>query len=420
MEDFVAAVRVFSQDKNWTELKEFINESASLISKNASKIDSAIAALSPVEQSLGYLGLILFKVSLPNYGDFELLYNQMQQLIENGCKVQIQQGVDKFCLVCHFLTKCLVEQKQAFRGITLIPQAITKIQKHSAELTSIHADLIQLCLVVKCFKPALEYLNIDVTEINNEFNQFDAKFFLLYYYYGGMVYLAMKQYENAFFFFQVVVTTPSLAVSHIMLEAYKKYVLVSLFLHEKIIALPKYTSTVVSRFLKPMSAPYGELAESFATHDPDQLRTVANKHQTLFQIDSNVGMVKQVIASLNKKRIQKLTKTFLTLSLADMASRVKLRDAEEAESYLLEMIEDGTIFATIDQQAGMVSFHDNPERYNTPVMLQEIDSEVQSCIALNRRLQEMDRELQMNRQYVQRVMNMAQTDDGGKVDEIML
>merc|ERR1719450_112250 len=233
-----------------------------------------------------------------------------------------------------------------------------------------------------------------------------------------MVFLAMKQYESAFFFFQVVVTTPSLAVSHIMLEAYKKYILVSLYLHEKIVPLPKYTSNVVSRFLKPMSAPYIELAESFATHDPDQLRTIANKHQSVFQVDNNVGMVKQVIASLSRKRIQKLTKTFLTLSLSDMATRVKLRDASEAESYLLEMIEEGTIFATIDQQAGMVSFHDNPERYNTPVMLKKIDSDMHKCIQLNQRLQEMDCDLQMNRQYVQRVMNMTQTDDG-KVDEIM-
>jgi len=418
MEDFVAAIRVFSQDKNWTELKEFINESASLITKNASKIDSAIAALSPLEQSLGYLGLILFKISLPSYGDFELLYNQMQQLIENGCKIQIQQGVDKFCHVVHFLTKCLIDQHQAFRGIVLLTQAIKKVQKHPSELTSMHADLMQLCLVVKCFKPALKYLNIDITEINNEFGHFDAKFFLLYYYYGGMVFLAMKQYESAFFFFQVVVTTPSLAVSHIMLEAYKKYILVSLYLHEKIVPLPKYTSNVVSRFLKPMSAPYIELAESFATHDPDQLRTIANKHQSVFQVDNNVGMVKQVIASLSRKRIQKLTKTFLTLSLSDMATRVKLRDASEAESYLLEMIEEGTIFATIDQQAGMVSFHDNPERYNTPVMLKKIDSDMHKCIQLNQRLQEMDCDLQMNRQYVQRVMNMTQTDDG-KVDEIM-
>jgi len=418
MEDFVAAIRVFSQDKNWNELKEYINDSAALITKNASKIDSAIAALTPQEQSLGYLGLILFKISLPSYGDFELFFTQMQQLIEHGCKVQLQQGVDKFTHVVHFFTKQLNDQHQAFRGISLVSKAIQMIQKHPSELTSIHADLVQLSLAVKCFKPALRYLDVDITEINSEFNHFDSKYFLLYYYYGGMVYLAMKKYEQALFFFQVCVTTPALVVSHIMLEAYKKYVLVSLYLHEKIVALPKYTSNVVTRYLKPMSAPYGELADSFASHDPDQLRSIANKHQTIFQQDTNVGMVKQVIASLTRKRIQRLTKTFLTLSLADMATRVKLRDASEAEMYLLEMIEDGTIFATIDQQAGMVSFHDNPERYNTPMMLKKIDADMHRCIELNQRLQEMDDEFQMNRQYVQRVVSMTQTEEG-KVDEIM-
>lgn len=41
-----------------------------------------------------------------------------------------------------------------------------------------------------------------------------------------------------------------MAVSHIMLEAYKKYILVSLILHGKVQPLPKYTSQIVGRFIK--------------------------------------------------------------------------------------------------------------------------------------------------------------------------
>lgn len=41
-----------------------------------------------------------------------------------------------------------------------------------------------------------------------------------------------------------------MAVSHIMLEAYKKYILVSLILHGKVQQLPKYTSQIVARFIK--------------------------------------------------------------------------------------------------------------------------------------------------------------------------
>lgn len=39
-------------------------------------------------------------------------------------------------------------------------------------------------------------------------------------------------------------------------------------------------------------------------------------------------------------------------------------------------IEDGEIFATINQKDGMVQFHDNPEKYNSPNMLLELDKEV--------------------------------------------
>lgn len=39
-------------------------------------------------------------------------------------------------------------------------------------------------------------------------------------------------------------------------------------------------------------------------------------------------------------------------------------------------IEDGEIYASINQKDGMVCFHDNPEKYNNPAMLHKIDQEV--------------------------------------------
>lgn len=52
-----------------------------------------------------------------------------------------------------------------------------------------------------------------------------------------MIYAAVKNYDRALYMFEVVISTPALAVSHIMLEAYKKYILISLILHGKVIYL---------------------------------------------------------------------------------------------------------------------------------------------------------------------------------------
>lgn len=49
-----------------------------------------------------------------------------------------------------------------------------------------------------------------------------------------MIYTALKNYDRALYFYEVAITTPSMAVSHIMLEAYKKYIMVSLILHGKV------------------------------------------------------------------------------------------------------------------------------------------------------------------------------------------
>lgn len=43
---------------------------------------------------------------------------------------------------------------------------------------------------------------------------------------------------------------------------------------------------------------------------------------------------------------------------------------------LASQIEDGEIYASINQKDGMVCFHDNPEKYNNPAMLHKIDQEV--------------------------------------------
>lgn len=148
----------------------------------------------------------------------------------------------------------------------------------------------------------------------------------------------MKNYERALYFFEVAISTPALAMSHIMLESYKKYILVSLILHGKQLNVPKYSSQVISRFMKPISQPYHELSIAYTNGSCEEVRNIMFKYSDVFNRDTNMGLVKQVVASLYKKNIQRLTKTFLTLSLSDVASRAHLSGPEEAERYILNMV----------------------------------------------------------------------------------
>uniref|UniRef100_A0A8C4QEJ8 COP9 signalosome complex subunit 3 n=1 Tax=Eptatretus burgeri TaxID=7764 RepID=A0A8C4QEJ8_EPTBU len=338
-----------------TQLCDLINKSVELLAKHVSHLDTVLGALDVQEHSLGVLAVIYVKFSMPSIPDFEMMYCQVQLFISACNGEHIRYATDSFAGLCHMLTNALVERKQPLRGITVLRQAIDKMQMNSTQLTSIHADLCQLCLLAKCFKPALPYLDVDITDICKENGAFDAKHFLCYYYYGGMIYTGLKNFERALYMYEQAIATPAMAVSHIMLEAYKKFIVVSLILHGKVLPLPKYTSQIVGRFIK----------------------------------------------------------TFLTLSLQDMANRVQLSSPREAEKYVLHMIEDGEIYASINQKDGMVSFHDNPEKYNNPAMLLLLDHEIQKAIELDEKLRMMDQEITVNPQFVQKSLG-TQDDDVGK------
>lgn len=327
--------------------------------------------------------------------------------------------------LCHLFTNHIIKSGTApIQGIRVLAQAVDKIRLFDSQLTPVHADLCQLSLCAKIFNPILKFLDIDITAIaTTEVNAFciscsesiynvclfywvspsrfqdnnhDAKQFLLYYYYGGIIYSAVKNYERSLYFFEVAVSTPALAMSYIMLESYKKYILVSLILEGKISSIPKYSSQVISRFVKPLSHAYHELATAYESSSSDELRSVINKHRETFVRDVNLGLVKQVAASLYKKNIQRLTQTFLTLSLIDVANKVHLNGPNEAEKYIFDMIKSGEIFASINQKDGMVIFKDDPEKYDTPEMFQRIQMDITQVMELNKQIIKMEEEIKLN------------------------
>ena len=108
--------------------------------------------------------------------------------------------------------------------------------------------------------------------------------------------------------------------------------------------------------IKPQCSFYHELASAFMNYDQDKLNSTCQKYHDVFSQDGNLGLIKQLQLAFHKKNIQKLTKTFITLSLTDMANKVKLASVKDAENIMLNMIKDGEIFATINQKDGICAF----------------------------------------------------------------
>jgi hypothetical protein len=82
--------------------------------------------------------------------------------------------------------------------------------------------------------------------------------------------------------------------------------------------------------------------------------------RTQLVADGNLGLANSVIDACIQAQVIRLTRTFVSFRLADVARATGLSSAREAELYVLGMIAEGVLSdATIDQLQGTVRFSSN-------------------------------------------------------------
>merc|ERR1712187_872721 len=120
------------------------------------------------------------------------------------------------------------------------------------------------------------------------------------------------------------------------------------------------------------------------------------------QADKNIGLVKQVIASLQRHKVQTLTKTYLTLSLTEIAKEIGIQDSPLAvEELLFDMISSGEINARIDQTTGNVSFEEDEDEMDVE-MVDKMQNKLQRILELAQRVATFEQEVVTSEAYVRK------------------
>ncbi|KAK3413027.1 hypothetical protein EUGRSUZ_I01664 [Eucalyptus grandis] len=349
-----------------------------------SALSSVLDQVDPAKHSLGYLYFLEAFTSGPVSKEQALTLIPILARFINCCDAQqIRFAPDKFVSVCKRFKDHVLLIESPLRGVSPMRAAVRKLQTTSEHLTTLHPDFLLLCLLSKSYNIGLSVLEDDIFDVDQPRDLF------LYCYYGGMICIGQKRFRKALELLHNVVTAPMNAINAIAVEAYKKYILVSLIHYGQFsTSLPKYASSAAQRNLKN------------------------------FCQDKNLGLVKQVVSSMYKHNIQRLTQTYLTLSLQDIANTVQLGSPKEAEMHVLQMIQDGEIFATINQKDGMVRFLEDPEQYKTCQMIEHIDSSIQRIMTLSRKLNAMDELMSYDPLYLSKVGRERQRFDFDDFDTV--
>eukprot|EP00999_Lentomonas_sp_LEN2_P002544 NODE_427_length_1515_cov_101.566282_g395_i0.p1 GENE.NODE_427_length_1515_cov_101.566282_g395_i0~~NODE_427_length_1515_cov_101.566282_g395_i0.p1 ORF type:complete len:458 (+),score=103.21 NODE_427_length_1515_cov_101.566282_g395_i0:86-1375(+) len=407
MEKLVNAIQDEKPNMSTSDKNSFLtlikNSDKVLQETPANELYATYEKFQPSQHTLGCL-TILEAISSMDKPD-AMVFMQIVKTFISECNVDaIKLLPEKFHYVCMMYAETCRTISQPLACLRSLAQAIKKLAPTPEYLTPIHSVYCQMCLLAKNYSLALSVLNQPVVEIDVKQTGLTPKASLLYFYYGGMLYLGLKQYQNALDFFLTAITSPAQTLSAIVAESFKKYVLCSLLVYGKVHDLPRYTPSAVRRSIKHSTHAYFDLVKAFASDKPDDLKETLEKSQPVFVHDKNAGLAKQVMKAYVKRSIQRLTQTYLTLSLKDIATMTGLKDADDAEEILFQMIVDGEIHAEINQKDAMVSFAATAQE-SADTTSDILQRQIAESIALSEKIEEVHSKVLRSQEYQSKMIH---------------
>jgi COP9 signalosome complex subunit 3 len=391
-----------------------------LLKKSVGDIDAALQGLlNPSQHTYGYCMLLGHKAAT-EIKNHNLFIDQARRIMNLGDPAQIQMAGPLFAAICRQLMNSHTFTGKWIKSLRPLQSAVDKSQTRPGMLTPAHSVLLFGCIKSKHYGMAKTVLEDRIYEVDPNGNGLESLDYLQYFYYGGMVHCALKEWSQALEMFQMALVVPSSVLSWVQVESFKKYVLASLMVHGELVGLPQSTSPIVHQHVEKLCSPYVDFAKAFKKGDVGAAERLIGEHHQQFSKESNMGMIKQALRAMVRVSIRRLTNTFVTLSLRDIADKGKLQTIEDAEHQVRSMVQAGVLFAKIDQRDGMIRFLEDDEDYQSVEIMAQLDKKVREVAAINEKLEQADRDLRLNVEYLKRTMPAEKSAAEKEEDELKM
>lgn len=370
--------------------------------------EDPLSLLDPAANTLGYLYILTARLTLQN------AHAPTLRVIEEFCSKFNPEHARYAPERVTALAKAIVRASEAAGNVKYalkpLHNLLTRYPPHLSYLTTLHPIYLTHCVATKHFSSAIPILAVPIMNIDTKVSDLTYNDNLIYHYAGGIALGALKKWREAEEYFEICATAPAQGTpASIQLEALKKLTLVQLILYGKANPVPKYTHQTLVRLLK--NSAYGSFARAYP-QPITALQTSVNKDSDIFAADQNYGLVKQAIERAPRWLIQKLTSTYLTLGLGDIAKEAKVGSEAEVRAIILDMVDSGEISATIDV-TGTVTFSD--ATYN--ISRSELDRAVAHAQQQGKLLLELERALHTSKEYLMKALRHKDEAWGVEADD---
>ncbi|KAK4075395.1 uncharacterized protein Triagg1_4516 [Trichoderma aggressivum f. europaeum] len=338
----------------------------------------ALQLLDPSTNSIGFLSIIdtLLRGSVPESTPRSLLLDEAVRFLLEFDPIQIRYVGSLF--------RSLLEDLGSFFSplvaVDLLANAILRIDPSGSVFTSTHLTMVKLAYDTNCIEPALKVLDADIlfyprnthpARPENAKNLYDPEVepyvyiasasltdaikstsILEYHLLQAMAYISRKDWLKAQVALERVIGHPvkDKGVSKIMLDGYKKWLLVGLLREGRPPSFPSYITNATKGTYNGLSEAYNNIATLFTTDGASALKEEFEKGRSTWEEDSNLTLLEEAIVSYQKWQVINLRRIYHQISMSQIRQTTlsaqtaeTLKDDDEVLLLVSDMIESGML-----------------------------------------------------------------------------
>ncbi|CAI5448286.1 unnamed protein product [Caenorhabditis angaria] len=178
-----------------------------------------------------------------------------------------------------------------------------------------------------------------------------------YFYYGAMILIEKKNYEKAQILLETCVSIPSYHATDIQIEAYKKYILVSLLINGYVNDINDKSPAVTRLAKTKMNADFRNLLEvrfKRGKNTHKQIETFINLNRQKLEKDENLNLAELICMEMRLKSVISVAKLYSSIKLEDIKELAGLKNDEETMNIIEELVNTQRLQVVFDQPTNSV------------------------------------------------------------------
>lgn len=129
--------------------------------------------------------------------------------------------------------------------------------------------------------------------------------------------------------------------------------------------------------------PYLELTQAVRVGDLAAFADVVELHRAQFVADRTASLVARLRQNVIKTGLRKVVTSYSRISFADIAVKLRLDSAEDAESVCAKAVRDGVIDGVLNHEEGTLSAKNDTDVYATADPTDAFDERIRFCLEIH-------------------------------------